>query len=326
MIASGQGDFETVKFFVQQKLSDFDMEREDGATALLCACEAGHFDIARFLVAQGADVNAKGESYFPPILYACNAADFKMVEYLVMNGADATDALSHICKQGSLEMVKYLVGHGADLTKKRNLLVKACESGNLELVKYLVGKAAWSWVGKYGNTCLMAASSSGNVEMIKYLLKQKKDSINEKNEVGISALGLACNARKIEAIKYLISNGADVNAEDRYGNSIIINAHASQYEDVVEMLGEAGAEDYDLIKAVAQRVADDICTANGTLDEVGQHIYYCRRCRSRCCIVCSDLCHGNHDVIEDRYTPFGLLSCPCSDNGVCKTYDSDSGD
>lgn len=101
-------------------------------TPLISACEYGHVDVALFLVANGAEVDAVNEHGCSPLLHAAMEGLAPVVKALVAAGAnvnapkanvynslsDANEThvpLSAAASRGTLEIVQLLVEHGAGL-------------------------------------------------------------------------------------------------------------------------------------------------------------------------------------------------------------------
>jgi ankyrin repeat protein len=116
-------------------------------TALITACAEHHYDVAEFLIAQGANINSKNAESETP-LRACSAiGDYDMIKLLLENGArptmcdGETEPLHLACSYG-LEMAQLFVDHGYDL-QSENLsatgwnVLYFCEK-NLELVRYFL--------------------------------------------------------------------------------------------------------------------------------------------------------------------------------------------
>lgn len=112
--------------------------------ALRWATVNGDLEVAKYLVALGADVTAYDN------LAVCNSSYFghlEMVKYLVSQGADVTArknyALRWASANGDLDVVEYLVSQGADVTACNNHAVHlANEYGHLDVVKFLESKGA----------------------------------------------------------------------------------------------------------------------------------------------------------------------------------------
>ncbi len=120
------GDFDTVKTLVPQLPDINAIISILGSTALHIASDCGRLDIVKYLVEQGANVNAR--DWFPktPLHWACERSRLEIVEFLVANGADVNAVcdnngrtpLHYACQRGKLEIVKCLVTHGANLDVK----------------------------------------------------------------------------------------------------------------------------------------------------------------------------------------------------------------
>jgi len=98
-------------------------------TPLLLAAEQGHMEIVRYLVEEAeADVNAtmpESRGEVTALRYAISNEDYEMVRYLVQNGADvnmANDAgwtpIMTAARTGNREIIGYLLDEGADLSAR----------------------------------------------------------------------------------------------------------------------------------------------------------------------------------------------------------------
>ena len=89
--AAADGDLDRVKQLVAEgyPLDEFD---DVGKTPLHHAAEGGHFDIVRFLLEAGADVNARDEARAgnTPLAEVAQTCSLEMARILVDAGADPT--------------------------------------------------------------------------------------------------------------------------------------------------------------------------------------------------------------------------------------------
>jgi ankyrin repeat protein len=160
-------------------------------TALLDAAERGDRTAALHLLAKGANPNAPGPDGTTAIMWAASNDDLELVRALIRAGANVTlknqfgtSALTEAAIIGSAPVIDALLKAGADPNTR-----------NPE-----------------GETPLMAVARSGNVEAAKLLLEARAD-VNAKEEWGgQSALMWAAAQSQAEMVKYLASQGADVNA------------------------------------------------------------------------------------------------------------------
>ena len=66
---------------------------------------------------------------------------------------------------------------------------------------------------------LIKACEDGNLENVKSIIKSGGVNINTKNSDGETALIVASSCLYLEIVRYLIKNGADINAKDNNGRT-----------------------------------------------------------------------------------------------------------
>ena len=182
-----------------------------------------NIEIAKFLISQGADVNAKNKLDGTPLLEAAEWCDTELVKLLVSHGADVNIAgigkstpLNKAIVNNAVEIVRFLISHGADVHDK-------------------------SWPPLH-----MAASNS-DAGVARFLVSEGFD-VNAKNDQGVTPLHVACDYWKTspEVIQFLISEGANVNAQDNDGKTplhwITRYGSASGGIEIVKFLVSKGAD------------------------------------------------------------------------------------
>ena len=134
--------------------------------------------IAKFLISEGADVDAKADNGFTPFFMATVAKNFALAQVLISAGADVNakdsngqTALHFAATAGNVEIIEFLVAHGANVNAKerRGLtpLHVAAFLGNVEIAKILVSHGAnVKAESNNGATPLLAAKGQA---MIQYL-------------------------------------------------------------------------------------------------------------------------------------------------------------
>jgi len=118
-----EGNYHNVLLFIN---NGYDVNVKDsewgGQTALTYAACSGHIEIARLLISNGADVNARAESTgMTPLFCASTLGHIEVVELLINNNADINikDGRGHTPIYGAIisrhqNTVKLLIEEGAD--------------------------------------------------------------------------------------------------------------------------------------------------------------------------------------------------------------------
>jgi len=125
--AAREGDRTAVRTLLKQK-ADVNAASGDGTTALHWAATANDIEMARALLAAGANVKAQSRiGAVTPLFMACRNGSAAMIELLLRAGADAkapdavgTTPLMMAAASGSVEAVQILIDRGADVNAKES--------------------------------------------------------------------------------------------------------------------------------------------------------------------------------------------------------------
>jgi ankyrin repeat protein len=153
-------------------------------TPLARALEAGHAEMARMLLARGADANAAmGPERQPALVYAARTGDAGMLRLLLDNhadpdvvGTDGLTAIAHAAARDDGAMTRTLLTAGAtpDVTPvggARSLLEAAIRDGDLTRVNLLLARGADpSGTTSSGQPVLLLAVALGDHEITTALL------------------------------------------------------------------------------------------------------------------------------------------------------------
>ncbi|KAI1399828.1 ankyrin repeat-containing domain protein [Hypoxylon fuscum] len=243
------------------------------SSSLSEACKMGHFSIAKRLVENGADVNAKSKDRSSgtfPLANATIGGYADIVDLLLQHGAEVNangqsgPALQIACFEGHADIVKTLMDHGASLTcgdGRYGGPVQAAVLGNhLDILELVVSAGAdvnlragearimGGGVGLYQGP-IHAAVATSNTTMLDWLLDHGADvSMRDiKSGFGVRSgppLTVAAEAGHIEMLRRLLEAGADVNqvGESSYSSPPIFEAVKKENPDVVKYLLSAGAD------------------------------------------------------------------------------------
>ena len=245
--AAEKGDLADVKRHLQRGVK-VNARDENGSTPLMSAVMCDHLDVVKYLVAKGADVNAKSSNNgTTPLMSAAMRDLLDMVKYLIANGADVnakdsegTTPLMLAATWGHLlDVVEFLVSNGADVNAKDSkgttpLILAGVE--RMDAVKFLIDNGAdVNAKGKDERTLLIYATMCGSLDAVKYLVAKGAD-VNTKDNKGLTPPMHAVNAGHLDVAKYLTANGADIdiiypdNAEPPMKTTNIVTLDGQEFE------------------------------------------------------------------------------------------------
>ena len=143
--------------------------------------------------------------------------------------------------------MRYLVEHkdldinAADSAKDTPLIL-AAKVGNINILKILceTKTVKKDEVNEFGENALMSAAKVGNLEAVKYLLRSSSSpSLDQKNELGFTAIHLATIGGHLEIIELLEQNWSEryptkAIGKTKVGRTLLMLAALSGKEDVVK--------------------------------------------------------------------------------------------
>ena len=215
-LAAIMNDSSTVQELLRQGASP---KGADCAIALTMAAEYQRQEIVKILLAAGVDVNRPIGTDGSTVLMIASETPFpgegKIVEALIKAGARITTqdaqgetALMYAAAGSSLETMQVLLDHGADATVK----------------------------DKKGETAAQIAAPSGSAKN-RAIVALLARAVSGTQDLGKRLeLVIAVEHHDAAALQDLLSKGADVNARDDAGETLLIQAAAQGQLDVVTVL------------------------------------------------------------------------------------------
>lgn len=237
-----------------------------GATPLIYA--AWNYDMVRLLVERGAEVNAASKTGVTPLMIACSVhGNVAAVQYLIAHHADVratdqfdSDALVLAGLKSDPEIERLLLASGANphhadkegFTALHNSLAYSdFTAAKLLLAAGSDPNAANTFGGQVKNgplalvhlTPLMLAVPHSQPEIVASLLQAGAHA----NDVDIRKmtplmLSIASDQANPEIVQQLIIAGADVNAKDQYGQSVLDWARKFRNPEILSALRQANAQ------------------------------------------------------------------------------------
>ena len=234
----------------------------DGMTPLLAAITYGKVDIAKSLLAKGANVNAANHNGDTPLMIASEGTAYlpnnmPLVELLLaananieMQDSRGRTALHRATEEGKLDVVRTLLDRGATIDKKANdgatPLFDSVQFGKVPILELLIERHAQvDLADASGNTPLMVASEGNaylpnNAPMVDALLAAGAhvDSVDAR---GRSALYRASAEGKVDAMRLLLDHKANVNLRANDQSTPLIEAVTYAKLPAAQLLIDRGA-------------------------------------------------------------------------------------
>jgi ankyrin repeat protein len=190
-----------------------------GEPAMHVACERGHVEVVRLLLANGAVVDNVNASGFTPLMVAAQEGQRAVAALLLSHGAAvnsvpaaASTPLSVACQHGRREVVHLLLARGVDVAQRCGphggfALHVACHSGHQDLVDLLLAHGADSdGAASNGATPLYAASEGGHTQLAALLLSRGA-RVDARGLNGQTPLMAACHGAHFGVAALLLSKG-----------------------------------------------------------------------------------------------------------------------
>lgn len=251
--AAKRGDLAAVQNLLEKNPKLVKAKDIQGATALHKAVEEGHLELAVYLLAHGARVNARALSDGTPLHVAPNA---QLAQLLLDHGASLTlkdkkvgdTALHSAAWRGHPEVCAFLLEKGLEVNVKNRLgytpLHSAAAFGRIETAAILVANGADLNARNHdGWTPLHLAAGLGQKEMTAWLMDHGADPNRKDKFYGATPLHWAAGLGRKEMVEILVGKGAAVNVRNREGQTPLQLALDIRRFDIADFLRQHGAEE-----------------------------------------------------------------------------------
>ena len=278
MWAAAEGHTAVVRTLIDAG-AELDATLDSGFKAFFFAVRGGHLDTARAFLAAGADVNAmmqrsgklrRGQISGPgtsPLMLALQNGHFELAIALIDAGADPNDLrtgftplymMAGVRKPDSSDGSDPAAPAGSGRLSSNDFVREIVKRGakvNFRLPKGSPKQPATSSsIGSEGATPFLFAADRGDVPLMRLLLELGADPLlpNFDNTTPLlAAAGVGTNepqeeageeSEAVEAVKMLLTLGADVNTVDKNGDTAMHGAAYNISPLVVKLLAERGAD------------------------------------------------------------------------------------
>lgn len=206
-----------LKFFLTEfKFSDEEMQ------------EAVSLKTLKLLIQNGLQISPDVVKNLFLSAYDVKAIKFLMEKYHVSVNYVDKKGLMQIHRAvyffNSVDMIKFLLAHGADVNSQtRSGITPLMLATSPEIFSFLMkhGADVYAEDQQRRNVLLWQTTLSNSLAIIKVLVEQYHFNVNQTDEAGRSPLMRAVERGSLEAAKYLVTSGANVNAVDNEGHNAL---------------------------------------------------------------------------------------------------------
>ncbi|HEY1057965.1 MAG TPA: ankyrin repeat domain-containing protein [Limnobacter sp.] len=233
-LAAQFGDVPTLAYCVNELKHGLEEKSSFRQTPLLLAAAGGKVGNVRWLVQQGANVNATDLFSRKAIHWAAQCGDVPTLAYCVNElkhgleekGFNGRTPLLHAATGGKVGNVRWLVQRGAN--------VNAADADSCKAIHL--------------------AAQFGDVPTLAYCVNELKHGLEEKGFNGQTPLLHAADDGKVDAMRWLVQRGANIQARDDSGRGLETIIQGKQNPDLTAYLAELS----DASKQGQQPVASNV--------------------------------------------------------------------
>ena len=242
MVAAKYGYEDVVKVLLNFDKSKINEKMPTtSSTALSLAVLGGHHSVVRILLNSGA-LQIKDRLGWTPLMWASQEGYDTIVRELLTY--DASQLNTNSTKEGV------------------TALGIAVDHGRLLVVRTLLEKGAKQSIDDEGYTPLMVAAKKQHDNISRLLLTHNIELLDRKSPiVGETALHTLSITGKEELVRTMIKNGANVDVQERNGNTPLLAACQEGYHGIVKTLLDAGANpnicDFDGLSPIHSAAQED---------------------------------------------------------------------
>ena len=228
MMAVANGELQAVKCLLKQG-ADPSLQDNKGWNVLHHASEGGSPKVIELMLSHVRSIDSISKEGSTSLMIAAGNDKLQALKCLLKQGADPSlqdskgcNVLHYASLGGNPEVIELMLSHvpSIDLVTKVGSTPLMIAAGNdkLRAVKYLLEQGADSSLqDNKGWNVLHYASRVGNLEVIELMLSHVP-SINSRTKEGATPLMIAAGNEKLQAVQFLLEQGADPSLRDKGWN------------------------------------------------------------------------------------------------------------
>jgi ankyrin repeat protein/L-ascorbate metabolism protein UlaG (beta-lactamase superfamily) len=223
-----------------------------GMISIHYAVYFGNEAVVDYVLGHGVSLHVKDQRGLTPVWFSVSGGRPAMLKKLIGLGADlkvqnqaGDNLLFRAVTSGNTETIAILLDNGFSLDMKTGWggtpLIYAARAGQVDVLKFLVTRGADLTAVNGDFTLLHDAVFSGRPEAVEYLLDQGLDIEAHGAQVG-TPLVLAVDFGSLPSAAALVRRGANVNAVDKNGISVLRYAVMKGANDLIPLILGRGAD------------------------------------------------------------------------------------
>lgn len=258
--AAEAGNESVVRMLLDTGNVDIEVEDIHGRTPFSVAAKNGRDSVVKLLLnTSNVDIEARDKKGKTPFLHAAKNGRESVVKLLLKTGNVDIEARDengktpflHAAEMNGAGMLELLIGTGVvDLQARDNenntalLLSISSDKAKWPLDTSMFYKDAREW-----QTARRLVAEHRKASTVRFLLESGKESVNEKDNNGMTPLSVACSRGELKVVELLLGTGkAEIEARDKNHRTPLIHAARAGSEAVTKRLLEGKADIYAMDK------------------------------------------------------------------------------
>jgi ankyrin repeat protein len=234
---------------------NFQSQKYNDSTALQIAGEYGNMFAIMKLIEHGANIELRNKNLLNALQIAVYSENYLAAEYLVANGADIESRdiwnrtpLYDATIRGNYNAINFYITLGAnmytyqyDTFNALHVYISQCLGNNRiinkEIIKVYINNgydANWEDGSKY--TLIHSLSMQNDISLFDILRKGTSYDYNRQTIDGVTPLQISIMTHSFNTVIYLLENGANINYQDRYGESVLFWAIRVNDMELIQLL------------------------------------------------------------------------------------------